>query len=65
MIRPHPPETLREEFQRLLADRNAAQDLFNWADPDHVDVAIRRLAHVEEALAVAMRLARQAQGGAA
>ena len=62
----HPQlEAPQDEFRRLLAERDAAQRMFDWADADHIDVAIRHLASVEEALAVAVRLARHAKAGAA
>lgn len=62
MIHQHPPEAPQDEFQRLLAERDAAQRMFDWADTAHIDVAIRHLASVEEALAVAVRLGRRAIG---
>ncbi len=65
MIHSRQLEAPQDEFRRLLAERDAAQRMFDWADVDHIDVAIRHLASVEEALAVAVRLARHAKAGAA
>ncbi len=59
MIRQHQSEAPQDEFQRRLAEWTAALVMFDWADTDHIDVAIRHLASVEEALAVAVRLARR------